>query len=157
MLVDRLVHPSVYLLVKLSLGQIKSREVNSSHFGCDHGIDEEKTSFRSILWWILELCLFSMKSVFPILVIFWSFLDPHWGSRVPSFFSYGPKIIPVTADISAIFKILLQNYHFPINDYFFLILSCFFFNFWGTLEGPLRQWILSISDQISLFEEINKI
>ena len=59
MSVGQLVHPSVSLSVspsvgplvrathvtfpnfKISLGQIKSREVNSSHFGHGHGIDEE--------------------------------------------------------------------------------------------------------------------
>ena len=66
MSVGRLVHPSVgpsvgplvrathvtfpnFLLIKISLGQIKSREVNSSHFGHGHGIDEEMEKKRLLI------------------------------------------------------------------------------------------------------------
>ena len=70
MSVGQLVHPSVslsvgpsvgplvhathvtfpnFLLIKISLGQIKSREVNSSHFGHGHGIDEEMDKKRLLI------------------------------------------------------------------------------------------------------------
>ena len=77
------VHPSIHRsvgatyvifpnfgLIKLSIGQIKSKKVNSCHFGLDHGIDEEmnqkKPLIDALFWQILalrSLLLFASKIV----------------------------------------------------------------------------------------------
>ena len=36
-------------LIKLSLGKIKSKYVNSSNFGCGYGIDEATDQMRSLI------------------------------------------------------------------------------------------------------------
>ena len=53
-------------LIKLSLSQIKSRWANSSHFRCDHGIDEQ-TEEKSVVDISVTLVLIS-KFLFSFLL-----------------------------------------------------------------------------------------